>query len=171
MRDISESAGLVWLYLMSSEHSNASGFYRLPTAYIVEDMGRDVAFVESALEELVEAGRVIWDAPTKMVLVRDYLDHNSPSAHGHVTHQVKLWEGGVIPREPEPMLHEFLKTWWPTLKSAGATLRTSGEELARKDPDKGWRNIAAANRVDSIQQEVEDLLSRLDTNAIGMASK
>ena len=170
MRETGALTGLVWFYLMSNEHSNATGFYRIPTAYIVEDMGQDIADVERALRELTDAGGIIWDKATKTVLVRDYLDHNPFDKHGQVTHQVVLWEDGKIPRRPESSLREFLPIWWPKLKATAAALRESGERATAKDPKKGILNIQAAERVSAIQQEVEGLLSRFNPDPIEMES-
>lgn len=53
---LSQSAKLLYLYLLTSEHANALGAYRLPVAYAAADIGMAGDEIEHAHVELEQAG-------------------------------------------------------------------------------------------------------------------
>lgn len=55
---LSQAAKLIYLYLLTCEHANAAGVFRLPVAYAAADTGFSVEEIESAHAEL-EAGDLV----------------------------------------------------------------------------------------------------------------
>lgn len=53
---LSQPAKLIYLYLLTCEHANASGVFRLPVAYAAADTGMAADEIESAHADLVKAG-------------------------------------------------------------------------------------------------------------------
>lgn len=66
---------LVATYLVSSPHSNLIGLYRLPVAYIAEDLGLSHRLVRDALKLLGEHGFVVVDNETGRVWIVEAARH------------------------------------------------------------------------------------------------
>lgn len=84
VQPLSDDARLLFLYLMTSPHSNMAGFYWLPLGYIAEDLRWDFERVEMAFAELcTDETRIWYDAKSRVVLIRNYLRYNP---WGNVNH-------------------------------------------------------------------------------------
>lgn len=57
-RRLTQPVKLVYLYLLTCEHANASGVFRLPVAYAAADTGFTVEEIEHAHTELLQVGMV-----------------------------------------------------------------------------------------------------------------
>lgn len=75
-RGLSDKAKLLLLYLTTCSHRNVIGLYRLPYAYAAADLGWNTETVSKGFEELLSKGFVWYDDQLKMVLLRDFLEHN-----------------------------------------------------------------------------------------------
>lgn len=75
-RGLSRDARDLFLYLLTSPHSNRLGLYVLDRFYAASDVQMEPAEVDAALAELKAAGRVDYDPGTRLVLVRRFLKHN-----------------------------------------------------------------------------------------------
>lgn len=73
---LSDRAKLLLLYLITCEHRNMIGLYRLPFAYAASDLGWEVEEVSEGVRELTEKGFVAYDGRFRMVLVRIFLREN-----------------------------------------------------------------------------------------------
>jgi len=76
MRNVSDDARYLMLYLLTSPHRNILGFYFLPFPYACFDLGWDEKRFKKALEELLNTGGIAYDAISHVVLVKNYLKHN-----------------------------------------------------------------------------------------------
>ena len=79
-RRLHGDAKLLWLYLLTSPHGNMIGLYVLKPGYAQADLGWTGILggrrYNKALGLLVEAGLILHDADTHMVLIYNYLEHN-----------------------------------------------------------------------------------------------
>lgn len=75
-RSLSRDARDLFLYLLTSPHSNRLGLYVLDRFYAASDVQMEPTEVDAALAELKAAGRVDYDPKTRLVLVRRFLKHN-----------------------------------------------------------------------------------------------
>ena len=73
-KKMSVEAKYVYLYLLSSPHSNMAGYYSLPDEYAAYDLGMKDTDYRKAVAELSESGFVF--AKKNRILVRSYLKHN-----------------------------------------------------------------------------------------------
>lgn len=73
---VSDGGMLLFLYLITCEHRNIIGLYRLPFAYVSADLRCDLETVSKRFAELVEKGFVKYDESTKVVFVRNFLKYN-----------------------------------------------------------------------------------------------
>lgn len=75
-RSLSRNARDLFLYLLTSPHSNRLGMYVLDRFYVASDLQMEPAEVDVALAELKDCGRVDYDPTARLVLIRRFLRHN-----------------------------------------------------------------------------------------------
>ncbi len=85
MRVVSDDARYLMLYLLTSPHRNIMGFYFLPVPYACFDLGWDEERFNKALEELLSIDVIKYDVCTHVVLIQNYLKHNSLENPNQVT--------------------------------------------------------------------------------------
>ncbi len=76
MREVSDDARYLMLYLLTSPHRNIIGIYFLPSPYACFDLGWDEKRFSKGLQELISAALIKYDAKAHVVLVKNYLKHN-----------------------------------------------------------------------------------------------
>ncbi len=67
---------LLFIYLITSPHSNSAGYYRLPLGYAAHDLGKSSERVSKGFRSLSESGFIAYDEDSEVVLVRNYLRYN-----------------------------------------------------------------------------------------------
>lgn len=82
-KGLSSAARELALYCMTAPHSNALGCYRLPIAYISEDLGTVPDTVRQTVSELAEVGFLRHDEKSGWVWIVGHLGHN-PIANPNV---------------------------------------------------------------------------------------
>lgn len=94
---IGESAGcmndkqkLLYLYLLTSPHSNPIGCYRLPLAYIESDLKWSSETVKRTVTETVSIGLIEYDFSLEIVLVNRFMEFN-PIANPNVAKSCMLF--------------------------------------------------------------------------------
>lgn len=80
---LSHIARLTGAFLQSSRHTNSIGCFRLPLAYLMNDLDLSKEAAEQALGELELVGFIERDNASGWTLVVDHLRHNRP-ANGKV---------------------------------------------------------------------------------------
>ncbi|MGK0705335.1 hypothetical protein ACSFCW_17900 [Yokenella regensburgei] len=77
MRQVSDDARLLALYLLTGQHTNMIGCFRLPDGYVSEDLGWPFERVSKGFDELSKNGFVTRDSTSKWVLIRNFMAWNS----------------------------------------------------------------------------------------------
>lgn len=77
MRRVSDDARLLALYLLTGQHTNMIGCFRLPDGYVSEDLSWTSERVSKWFDELSENGFATRDSSSKWVLIRNFLTWNS----------------------------------------------------------------------------------------------
>ena len=72
------------LYLLTCEHRNLEGLYRLPYAYISADLGLDRDEVTVALERLIRDDFCRYDVDAQVVFLPKALKYRQPTTKKHV---------------------------------------------------------------------------------------
>ena len=75
-RDLTPAARELVLYCLTSPHTTGIGCFRLPIAYIAEDLGTVPDTVRQTVDELSEIGFLKHDDSTGWVWLVGFLDHN-----------------------------------------------------------------------------------------------
>lgn len=79
----SDDAKFAYLFLLTCEHQNSAGAYRLPAGYACHDLGWDADRYSNALAELEKADLIAFDSETDEVLIRRWFKHNPPMNNKH----------------------------------------------------------------------------------------
>lgn len=106
-KELSAAARELALYCLTSPHTNGIGCFRLPIAYIAEDLGTVPGTVRKTVSELSKIGFLNHDDSTGWVFIVGFLDHN-PIANINVGKSLMSFVESV-PRKA-PFYKAFLDT-------------------------------------------------------------
>lgn len=76
-------ARLLHLYLMSCEHQNSAGCFRLPDGYACSDLGWEIGAYRETRDSLVTADLISFDPQTAEIYVHRWFKHNPPMNDKH----------------------------------------------------------------------------------------
>ncbi|HDS1113650.1 TPA: hypothetical protein QDZ58_000460 [Pluralibacter gergoviae] len=76
MRRVSDDARLLALYLLTGQHTNMIGCFRLPDGYVSEDLSWSQERVSKGFAELSDNGFATRDPSSKWVLIRNFMTWN-----------------------------------------------------------------------------------------------
>ena len=76
----SRNAALLGLYLLTCEHRNLEGLYRLPYAYAQTDLDWTHEEISDAMAELVDSGFVAYDHDARVVFLPKALKYHQPKS-------------------------------------------------------------------------------------------
>jgi hypothetical protein len=68
------------LYLLTCEHRNLEGLYRLPYAYIQADLAWPENTVRAGMDDLIEHGFIAYDEAARVVLLPKALKYHEPKS-------------------------------------------------------------------------------------------
>lgn len=73
---LSQDAKYLFLYILTSPHSNSIGLYVLPKPYVLTDLEWDYKRFKKPFDELLNKGLIFYDETVKLVCIRNHLKHN-----------------------------------------------------------------------------------------------
>ena len=79
VRGVSPMARNFYLYLLTNEHIDSTGCYRLPDPYACFDFGINQEQLETLYGELLQADMISRDIAAEWLLVRRWFKHNPPT--------------------------------------------------------------------------------------------
>ena len=151
---------MLFIYLLTSPHSNLIGFYYLPMAYVAEDLGNPFETLSKPFRNLCERGLIEYDSAAKVVLVRNYLKYNPIQNPNQAKGAVSVLEG--MPRTR--LLAAFLEcverycpNHFETLsKGFPKGFATVSKPESGTESDTGTESSSARAREDDVVDEVVD---------------
>ena len=90
--DFPDDLKLLWLYLLTSPHSNMIGLYRLPEEYGATDLRWDMKRFRERFAELSQNGFVGHDPQARVVLIKNQLKHRPLSNSNQEKAAIKTLE-------------------------------------------------------------------------------
>ena len=93
---------LLALYLLTCDHRNLEGLYRLPYAYIQADLEWPEAEVRDRMQELIDDGFIQYDEAARVVFLPKALRYHQPKAKKQIQGAInelqavpdtELWDG------------------------------------------------------------------------------
>jgi hypothetical protein len=91
IRDMGEDGRTLAAYLLTSPHSNMLGCFRVPVAYIAEDLGWGSERVKEGFSILFEKGFATFDEGSNWVVIHKFLKWNQPENPNVVRAAEKLF--------------------------------------------------------------------------------
>jgi hypothetical protein len=123
-RGLSDSETRLAFYLLTCEHRNLEGLYRLPKPYMAADLNWALEKVDGNLAAVLATGFAMYDEDAEMVLIPKALKHQSPSSplqiRGAIVQlqripRTSLWHAFVTACATHcPRLAEAVEKEWPS---------------------------------------------------------
>ncbi len=79
-----DSQRYLFLYLLTNEHVNSAGCYRLPEGYACSDLEWPTAKYREALKALEGADLIAHDADDSVIFIKRWFKHNGPANESHL---------------------------------------------------------------------------------------
>lgn len=76
VRELSDDGKLLYLYVLTSPHSNMAGYYVLPKPYVAYDLNWLPERLDKAFGELVQQGLIKYCEQSDVVLIPNFLKYN-----------------------------------------------------------------------------------------------
>ena len=89
-RDVEHLARLYYVYLLTNEHIDSTGCYRLPDAYACADFGVDAETQSRLATALVDIDMIAVDSVAEYVLIKRWFKHNPLTSIDHATGTERL---------------------------------------------------------------------------------
>ncbi|MCR0998682.1 DnaT-like ssDNA-binding domain-containing protein [Serratia rubidaea] len=137
MRNLSDDAKTLALYLLTGQHTNMIGCFRLPDGYITEDVNWPLERVSEGLRELSEKGFITRNPKSKWVFITNFMRWNTIDNVNQAVSALKLF--GNIPDEFEAK---------PAVARVFVGLLSAISEHKNGEKIKGWETVVKpfANR-------------------------
>ena len=148
-RQLSESAKMLYIAMLTAPNSIMIGLYEWPVAYALHDLGdwdRDKFF--SCLSEIEGQDMARYDTENEVLFIRSFLKHNPLTSIKQVVGGAKYLK--ALPRSP--LLMEFAKVWADYVE---APFRKS---LEGRTDDNAKRSL---REIDHISSEIRELLREI----------
>lgn len=97
-RQWSDPPRLLALYLLTCEHRNLEGLYRLPKDYVRSDLKWSGSKLAGAWKQLEEDEFLSYDADAQVVFVRNAMKYQAPKSGTQITGALKAL--AAVPRTP-----------------------------------------------------------------------
>lgn len=155
-------------YLIFGPHSNMIGLYRLPLAYIAEDLGMPSARASEALRKLSERGFCRYDERSKTVWVIEYARHewgdhlnaNDNRVKSLIRHLPKLLSDVANSSLSLEFAERYGNGWAAAFDAIGGKPRSPSEALAKPFPSpRGYQE--QDQEQDQKQEETSSLRSEV----------
>ena len=92
IEDLSEQARYLYLYILTNQHTNMAGFYRLPAKYIQADLSWNVKQLNKPFQELLSKGLIKQDSNRSIILIPNFLRYNKIQNPNQVKSVQKITE-------------------------------------------------------------------------------
>ena len=130
MRHLSDDARLLALYLLTGQHTNMIGCFRLPDGYITEDVNWPIERVSKGLLELSQRGFITRNPKSKWVFITNFMRWNAIDNVNQAVAALKLF--GQIPDDFEAK---------PAMARVFIELMTPISEHKNAEKIKGWETL------------------------------
>lgn len=152
MRHLSDDAKMLALYLLTGQHTNMIGCFRLPDGYITEDVNWPFERVSKGLDELSKEGFITRNSRSKWVFITNFMRWNTIDNVNQAVSALKLFE--KIPNDFEAK---------PDAARVFMELIASISEHKNAEKIKGWETVVkpfadpsltrSSNRISNSKQE------------------
>jgi hypothetical protein len=147
-RGLTDAQATLAFYLLTCEHRNLEGLYRLPKLYISADLGWPAKKVDENLAAVLATGFAEYDDAAEMLLIPKALKHQAPTTEKQIAGAIAqieriprscLWNAFRMACESHcPRLAEAIEMRWPSDTDAMPVSRadaiSSSNSSSSKEP-------------------------------------
>jgi len=149
IRQLSEDGRLLFVYILTSPHSNSLGLYLLPKQYILADLGWDTKRLSKPFNELLDKLLIGYDEDKSLVLIWNQLKHNRLENGKQIMAGMKI--AATLPTsylfsELIPLLRKYVKP-----------------KEAKEEDKKGEMKQAFEQFIEQLQERVDKLIPESKT--------
>lgn len=159
MRHLSDDARLLALYLLTGQHTNMIGCFRLPDGYITEDVNWPIERVSKGLLELSQRGFITRNPKSKWVFITNFMRWNTIDNVNCAVAALKLF--GQIPDEFEAkpaMARVFIELMTPISEHKNAEKIKGLETLLKPFAN---RSVTSSSSSSSSSSRINPTLTRV----------
>ncbi len=98
----------VYLYLLSNQHGNSIGLYRLKPGYAAVDLGMEIKDYRKAIERLSKGYLIHYDETTETIYIPNYLKFNPFTNENHAKGS-KVLADQLVENVLYPLFHKDLE--------------------------------------------------------------
>lgn len=92
IQSLSGDSKLLAVYLLTCEHSDLSGVYRLPMGYITADLGWTHTITSRSLDDLATIGFISRREGSDFICINKFFQYNEPTNQGQLEARIKHLE-------------------------------------------------------------------------------
>jgi hypothetical protein len=137
----SDDAKLAFLYLLTSEHQNSAGCYRLPDGYATADLRWTLDRYRKARDQLVKAGMIRFDQNESVVMIERWVRHNPPMSEDHLIGIERILER-IDSDEIREAALEALSESWDAVQAQRQSKSRKNQSLASGPANGSGEHIA-----------------------------
>lgn len=158
VRELSDDGKLLYLYVLTSPHSNMAGYYVLPKPYVAYDLNWLPERLDKAFRELFRKGLIKYCERSAVILIPNFLKYNpmqnKNQAKGAARRVAELPEN-TLTRDFETVLKRFAKPFVEPFAEGFANTDTDTETDTDADTESEAR--APADDDDDEESFLKDL--------------
>ena len=159
IKSLSDSAKLLFVYLITNKNTNSIGLYYLPLGHIKDDLGWEKAGFNKAMSELTKHELAYYDEDNNLVFVKNYLKYNPIwiNAKKLNPYAVKTLRSYRASKLLELFLNTVLKDEsFLNLGMNSELIKILSQMYAQEGADKNNEKKTVANEISLEEQESED---------------
>lgn len=158
VRELSDDGKLLYLYVLTSPHSNMAGYYVLPKPYVAYDLNWLPERLDKAFRELFRKGLIKYCERSAVILIPNFLKYNpmqnKNQAKGAARRVAELPEN-TLTRDFETVLKRFAKPFVEPFTEGFANTDTDTDTETETETESEARAPADDDDVDATSQIVK----------------
>lgn len=176
---LSDQGKLLFIYLLSSPHSNSIGLYVIPKPYMVADLNWTTQQLNKPFTELLTQGLIRYDESVKLLIIPNHLKHNPLENQNQTKAAVKIVQ--TLPKTSiiSDLFELLSKPFHKPLLEVLTKQYSEPEEEEREEPEEetetkeekitcddivqGWNTICAVKGFPKVSKLTPDRKSKINT--------
>lgn len=176
---LSPESQRLFLYLLSSPHSNSIGLYVINKMYICADLKMTLPQLKKPFDELIQAGLIMYDDSVNLILIVNHLKHNKIENEKQALGAKKIIE--TLPKSKlyQEVIIQLPKHYHKPLVKALEELYAIPEEKEKEETEEkaeakeekitvddivnGWNNICGENDFPKVKALTPDRRKKVNS--------
>ena len=160
----SSKSRLAYIYLLTNDHGNSIGAYRLPLPYISADLEGDLdgkpETAKSVIADLQRVGLIEYDEAEKVVMIHAWFDHNPITNANHMAGAARAFS--QLPSRTSfraRLAVDLMLSGYQSARSLEALGREKLASSSVKAQSFGQKNLESATKIIEEMLAIKDAIS------------